>query len=50
MLLPNCQMIYYSSIVYDLFCHCLVHVKNVDRFCVQVMVVMYTFCHMGILT
>ncbi len=42
MLLPNCQ-IYYSSIVYDLFCHCLVHVKKVYRFHVQVRDVMCTF-------
>jgi hypothetical protein len=42
MLLPNCQ-ICYSCIVYDLFCHCLMHVERVYRFRVQVVVVMCTF-------
>jgi hypothetical protein len=41
MLLPNSQMCY-SSVMYDLFCYCLVHVKTVCRFCVQVRVVMCT--------
>jgi hypothetical protein len=42
MLLPNCPMCF-SFIVYVLLCHCMVHVKKVCRFCVQVRVVMCTF-------